>query len=127
MKKCSVRDCFRQSKRSPLCRWHYKRWEKNLKKLLVDFNINQRGDYEFFIDFSSAGKTTPEEYMKIVHRINGCGDYCVFNNCKDGGSYSNLCPSHNKELRRYYRAEMDISKIKRIGKLLLKFKKEMFP
>ena len=127
MKKCSVRDCFRQSKRSPLCRWHYKRWEKSLKKLLVEFNINQRGDYNFFIDFSLARKTTPEEYMKIVSRLDKPGERCCFDFCSDGGSYLNLCPSHNKELRRYYRAEADIANVKQVAKLLRKFKEEMFP
>ncbi len=65
--------------------------------------------------------------MKIIHRISSFGEHCIFDDCNDGGSYPDLCPSHNREIRRYYRAEADIVDIKKIGKLLSNFKKEVFP
>lgn len=127
MKQCSVSDCLRQSKRSPLCKWHYKQLEKKLKKMMADFNISRPKDHKLSIDFSSTNKTEPEEYMKIIHRISSPGEHCAFNDCSDGGSYLDLCPSHNREIRRYYRAEADIADVKKIGKLLSNFKKEVFP
>lgn len=125
MKKCSVSICWRQSGRSPLCRWHYRRWEKKLKKLMIEFNISRRGSYDFLVSFSTAKKTIPEEYMKIIHRISDCGKHCFFDDCLDGGCYKDLCPSHNMELRRYYHAEADLMTVKQIGGLLKKFRESL--
>lgn len=103
---CRIKDCNLDRSRSPFCKNHYTAFYRDLIKLLTGYGIPKFNDYTFSYRFKREQKeSAPEKNLQIIDSLGKSGNKCIFEDCIEGGSYKNLCPGHNNELRKHYRDE----------------------